>query len=171
LRRMMEIFLITLFFGSIMKLADPCLLRRLLGQLLYSSMRPSYQPFITNYPSLSLLLPVTPCPLALPHLPRIPTLPPFSMLPWKLTNGCPIQEFRNQLIRNTKPVSRAGAIGGNSPLRVRGFRLQLYAWRRSPRFPDKDEFSEREVIERFSYRFPELRLAAGAKQLSASDRK
>ena len=44
----------------------------------YLSKRPSYQSFITNYPSLSLVLLVTPCLLFLPHLPRILTLPPFS---------------------------------------------------------------------------------------------
>jgi hypothetical protein len=79
---------------------------------------------------------------------------------WKLTNGglrkaslqrWEMSDFRNQLIRNTKPALRAGAIGGNSSLRVRGF-LQVSARRRYPRSPDKNAFSEHEIIERFSYR-------------------
>ena len=59
--------------------------------------------------------------------------------------GCPIQEFsgQGQLIRNTKPALRAGAIGGDSPLRVRGFPLQVYARRKYPRSPDKNELVQR----------------------------
>ena len=43
---------------------------------------------ITNSPSLFNNLT---CPQNLPHPPRIPTLWPFSTLPWKLTNGRPRQ--------------------------------------------------------------------------------
>ncbi len=51
-----------------------------------SSTGSSYQSLSTDYPFPSLHDgPVTPCPLSLPRLPPIPTLPPFSTFHWKNT--------------------------------------------------------------------------------------
>jgi hypothetical protein len=46
----------------------------------------------------------------------------IAMLQYSLGNcGSTIQEYRSQLARNMKHALRDGAIGVNSPLRVRGF--------------------------------------------------